>query len=155
MKTALVSAAVLAILGLSEGPAASANLEFAGTVLRTCSITVGAPGVLDVGANGTTLSSSSGLGTPATALVVSTGSNYQLSVTNPSSFSLAPSGGNAGVTFDTKYSVTGVTSALNVAAGGSTLLNIGTTNLSVSLTATKATVFPSGLYTAQTVVTCE
>lgn len=143
------------ILASSQAPSAGASLDFAGTVLRTCTITVGAPGVLDASANGQTLSSSSGLGTPATAVILATGTNYQVSVANPSSFTLAPSGGNAGVSFDTKYSVTGVTNVLNVAAGGSTLLNIGINNLSVSLTATKPAAFPAGTYTAQTVVTCE
>jgi len=130
-------------------------VQFDGVVASTCSIAIGTPGVLDVSNNGTRLSTTSGLGAPAHATITSTGTTFKVSVGTPSAFTLAPSGGNAGTTFDSRYSTSGVT--IVVDAPGSTLtpLGLGITNLSVNLIANHPTLFPSGIYSAQSVVTCE
>lgn len=131
------------------------TVQFDGLVLPNCAITISAPGVLDVAPGGSEMNTATGLGVPARAAIVATGGNFSVSVTPTSTFALAPAGGNAGTTFETKYSSSGATVAVNVLSGTPTQLGIGLSNLTINLKATHSSPFPAGVYNAQAVVTCE
>lgn len=152
-------AALFAFLAIQALPtpahAATGTALFAGTILDTCTIVIGTAGVLDLDITGTSFGTTSGLGVPALAVVTTTGLGFNIDVDTPSGFTIAPSGGNTNVSFSTEYSTTGVTSAGGVLGGVLTALGLGITSLSIDLTATKPDAFPAGLYTAETVITCE
>lgn len=133
--------------------AASGNISFGGLIDGICIILVGSAGVLDIAADGLSLSTS--LGSPAGAVVTTTGTGFDVSVGTPTTFNVAPTDGNTGVTFQTEYSTTGITDVSDILGGVTTALGVGVTNVSIDMTATRADPFPPGTYNAQTVITCE
>ena len=154
-KSILVSGTALILPVLAHAAPVTGTAQFNGIVAPSCIVVVGTPGVLDLATNGTELTTKTGLGMPAVVAVTTTGTTYQVSVANATSFALAPSGGNAGTTFDTSWSSSGASIYASVAAGVSRSLSLGITSLSINLTARHPTPFPAGIYNAQTVVTCE
>ena len=155
MRRAALFSAIFLISQTTAGPshAASGNIEFGGLIGGLCIIVVGGAGVLDVAPDGLTISTSAG--SPATAVITTTSTGFELGVGSPTSFDAAPTDGGTGVTFETSYSTTGVTSILDVLSGVTTILDLGITNVSVDLAATRADPFPPGTYTASTVLTCD
>jgi hypothetical protein len=140
----------------SEGRAATANVPFTGTVLSVCALTVGTPGVMAPNANYTQLNSQNAGGSSGSVTAVTTGTGFSVTTEAPSNFTLSPTGGGANVTFTSSYSATGVTTVSLTAGTTVTPLNIGITDVSVHLSATKSTgSFPAGAYAAEVVIRCE
>mgnify|MGYP000318428949 CR=1 FL=1 len=140
-------------LAASSPRAATGTIQFGGLIDGICTIVVGVSGALDISADGLTISTDYGY--PATAVVTTTGTGFDLSVGTPSVFDTAPTDGNTGVTFQTSYTTTGITTVSGILGGVATALGIGITNVSVDLSASRSDVFPSGTYGAETTITCE
>ena len=135
--------------------AAQGSAVFTANLLSTCTVLVGTPGVLDLSADGTVLSTNGGgLGTAAGVTVTTTGTGYNVDVTSPTSFITEPSS-TSGAVFSTQYDLSGVTIAAGITGGVSTSLNLGVTVVGIDMSVTRSEGFPAGSYTAQTVVTCE
>lgn len=136
--------------------AAEGNAIFNGLVTATCAVTIGLPGVLDVNAGSTVLSSQQGIGSAATVAILATGDIFSVSTDAPSAFTVAPTGGSDNVTFATTYSGTGGTTIAETNGTTSTSLNTGLTNVSVNMSATKTSgAFNAGNYTGLVTVRCE
>ena len=134
----------------------------------TCTILVASPGILAPNPSLTSLSTQNPGGAPARVsvtaqaggvlpfLVCSLGlplNCMKVTVTNPSSFTSAPSSGGANVTLASMFSVVGSGSQFNLL--GVVILN-GTTLFNFDLVATKQTgTFAAGSYTATETITCE
>jgi len=156
MKHSLKIASTALALMLPLSSAHSANVIHSGTVASTCVLTVGTPGILAANANSSVLGSKESGGLKSIVTAVSTGAAFNITAASPASFTVAPSNGNDNVTFLSEYQLGGATSSGRLAGTIPTPLNIGVTTVDVDLTATKSSgVFPQGLYTATTVVTCE
>lgn len=151
-----LSTVLLSAIFIAPAAAVTDTVIFNGNVISTCLITVGTPGVLSTNGAMNVLSSSEAGGVSGTATVVTTGTDFNLSTSAPSTFFLAPAGGDDDVSFATHYSASGVTSLLDVVGTVTSPLGLGLTNVDVDLSATKsAGVFPAGNYTAQVTLTCE
>lgn len=140
-------------LAASSPRAATGTVQFNGLIDGICTILVGVSGALDISTDGLTISTAYGY--PATAVVTTTGSGFELSVGTPSVFDTAPADGNTGVSFQTSYTTTGITSVSGILGSVATVLGLGITNVSVDLSATRSDVFPAGTYGAETTITCE
>ncbi|MFC6490537.1 hypothetical protein [Nitratireductor sp. GCM10026969] len=151
----LVAATALAASTL-PGLAADGTVLFNASVLSTCLITIGTPGVMTASADYTELSSLEAGGASGTATILTTAAGYEVSTSAPVAFVSAPAGGDDSVTFASSYSASGVTSLTDVVGSVTSVLGLGLTNLDVDLTATKsAGAFPAGSYVAEVTVTCE
>ncbi|WAJ27990.1 hypothetical protein [Antarcticirhabdus aurantiaca] len=140
----------------------------AAAVLGTCTIVVGAPGVLTPNAGLTTLSTQNSGGSPATATITTLAGGvipslvcalnlplncFRLSLTQPTDFMAAPAAARTASTFSGGWRVAGGSSSLNVLSA--VILN-GTYTMHFDLTATKASgVFAAGTYQAQQTIRCE
>lgn len=151
-----LSTVLLSAIFIAPAAAVTDTVIFNGNVISTCLITVGTPGILSTNGAMNVLSSSEAGGVSGTATVVTTGAGFNLSTSAPSTFFLAPAGGDDDVSFATHYSASGVTSLLDVVGSVTSPLGLGLTNVDVDLSATKsAGVFPAGNYTAEVTLTCE
>lgn len=152
-----LAAGSLVLVGSSIATAfAGSIVPFTGTVINSCILTVGTPGVMAPSSDYTVLGSKQAGGTSGVVTAVSTGTTFQVSVDAPSSFTLAPTGGNTSVSFATRYSGVGATNIGSTPGTTATALSSGVTVLTVDLAATKSTgVFTQGSYTAEAVVRCE
>lgn len=153
MKTLSWACCVLPAMALS-GAVQAATLDFTGTALPGCTLGVPTPGVLTLGTDYRTWTTT----VPATIAVTNTAPST-LSVTAPSQWASHPGTAQAmpDTTFAITYGVTGTNLISQLTGSGNTLLNlIGVNELSVSLGATAegTRIFPSGTYTAQVTVTC-
>lgn len=148
----------LSVLALSSSTslAVDASVPFAGTVLTTCVLTVGTPGVLASDATFTSLASTNAGGAAGSVTALATGSGYKVSALAPTAFTASPTGGGDNVTFSASYSGTGSTS-IGVTPGATpTTLATGTTILSVDMNAQKTSgTFAGGAYSAVVTVRCE
>jgi hypothetical protein len=154
MKRQLGWAALLAMISVtSTGFAATAPALFSGTVLSTCVLTVGTPGILTPNASYSKLSSDNAGGSESTVSALATGTGFKVSAIAPSAFTTGPT---AADTFVSKYSLSGANTASNVAGATTTTLTPGTSLVSVGLEADKSTgTFGAGAYTAAVTVRCE
>ncbi|MCB1506994.1 MAG: hypothetical protein KDJ47_18670 [Hyphomicrobiaceae bacterium] len=156
-----IAAALLLMMTASSAlssptDAATTSVPFTSTVLSTCVLTVGTPGVLAPNSDYTVLDSQEAGGTSSIVTVTSTGASYSVSTDAPSSFNVAPTGGNDNLTFEASYQGTGATTIGSTLGTVSTLLGLGLTTVTLDLKATKSTgVFPQGAYTTEVVVRCE
>jgi hypothetical protein len=133
--------------------ASTQSAVFSGTVLSTCSLTVGSAGVITSNAGGTTLSSNNSGGSSSVVTAIATGASFNVTAEAPSSFTV---GNSTNVTFAATYDLTGATSATGVSGAVQTLLGVGSTTVDVDLTATKSSgVFEAGAYSASVTVRCE
>lgn len=140
----------------SAARAADALVPFTGLVTSTCVLTVGTPGVLGANSDFSVLSSSASGGVAGTVSALSTGTTFKVSAIAPTAFSIAPDGGNTGVTFAATYSGTGSTSIGTTPGDTQSTLATGVTLLTVNLEATKSSgPFPGGAYTTEVTVRCE
>ncbi len=153
-------AAAAALLLAAARPATAA--------LGTCTIVVGAPGVLTPNASLTTLSTQNSGGSPASATITTMAGGvvpslvcalnlplncFRLSVTPPADFIAAPAAAGTASTFSGGWRVAGGSSSLNVLSA--VVLN-GTYTMHFDLTATKSSgVFAAGTYQAQQTIRCE
>ena len=124
------------------------DVEFTGEVLSTCSIGSSTPGsLLAIGTNGLFLGSGGALDvTTNGGALISVGSPRLTSA--PSGATLDDSTSTATITFDGQ-TVSNGDAAVELGAGSTNV------NVSVSLTPSSASGFPTGQYTAATTITCE
>ncbi|MBB4657941.1 hypothetical protein [Parvularcula dongshanensis] len=142
-------------LVLTTPAAAQTGLTFTGTVLDSCTVIAGTPGVLGT-ANGNTLLSSEVVGgIPSLATVAATGLGYELSVEAPTAFDLAPAGAATGTTFSASFETSGATLVGRIVAGLTASVALGTTFLTVDAEAARpGDVFPAGAYAMTATVRC-
>ena len=132
-------------------PAAAETLVFNGTVLASCALTSPTPGTLT---QTPTLTGWTTV-TPATIVATNTGPST-LSITGPTGWTDSPAK-TPSTTFTTSAAITGTNSVASItdaALASIGLPLVGVNTLSVSLSATAATIFPAGTYKAQVTVTC-
>lgn len=150
----LCAAAAFAALVSPATAQSTGVVTFNGLVLPSCVLTLGTPGLLAAGADGHELSSDRAGGVSGMASLLSTGAGYKLQMDAPSSFRLAPAGGQA-ESITTRYEASGATVAASTNVGAPLSLGIGLTNLDVDMTARKDTgIFPAGAYAADVLVRC-
>lgn len=138
----------------SPAMAQSAVVTFNATILPSCALVVGTPGVLAVNSDNTELDSSAAGGVSGTATVLTTGLGYKLQIDPPSGFRLAPSGGQPD-TIDVDYQAGGVTLGIITDVTAPLNLNLGLTTLDIDMVANKTSgFFPSGVYAADVTVRC-
>lgn len=138
----------------SSALAQSSTVAFNGTILPSCSLVLGTPGVLVPSSDGHELSSVEPGGVSGTATVLSTGLGYQLQVDAPSAFSQAPPDGQP-ETLNVSYQASGVTIGLVTDILVPLSLGLGLTSLAIDVTARNETgIFPAGTYSADVVVRC-
>ena len=151
VKIALASALLAAPL---PAFAATGDVQFDATVNNTCTIAVGPAGVLATNVGQTVLSSTNAGGQAGVADITATSAAYSVSVNAPTAFATAPAGGGTGVTFAANYASAGATTIATTSSA--TALNTGVSNITVNMSATKATgSFPTGTYAAVVVLRCE
>lgn len=152
--TVVIGTAALAVAGRADAQA-STDLTFSGTVDDACSITSPSDGELGLSSDYALLSSKVGTGFAGGATVVSTDDNNTLVVDAATAFVLEPQDGGVSVTFDAEYDTADATIATNVPAGDPTVLEVGSTTVSVDAWAEKsAGIFPAGDYTMDVTVRC-
>jgi hypothetical protein len=155
MKT-YITTLTTGLLLLHTLPANAADIPFNGTVVASCVLTVGTPGILAVNSDSTILGSQQSGGLAGSANALTTGTGYSVSVSSPASFTLGPADASDNVTFSSSYQGSGATNFSQTSESTSTSLNLGLTTIGVDLTATKTSgIFSAGNYTAATTVTCE
>jgi hypothetical protein len=121
-------------------------VNFGGSVLNTCTITVNTGGTLSPDAGNNNMNSA--LGSAGTATVVSTGPDFDLSVA-----ATAWAGPSSA---DTTSSTFDVTAGPNTGTGISSLslTNAGSNEIDVDYFASSAAGFSTGAYTSQATLTC-
>jgi hypothetical protein len=154
MKNYFTGATMLALAcAPSSAMAADAAALFAGAVASTCVLTVGTPGVLTANTGFTQLASGNVGGLKSTVVALATGATLKVSAIAPQTFT---TGISTNVAFVADYSLTGATTASNVAGATTTTLGTGASTVSVGLTANKTSgTFEAGAYAAAVTVRCE
>ncbi len=154
MKKYFICAATMALFGFSSSAfAATSPALFSGTVASTCVLTVGVAGIITPNADYTKLSSDKAGGAESTVSALATGATFKVSAIAPSAFTAGPSTADG---FVSKYTLSGATSASNVAGATTTTLTPGVTNVAVDLEADKTSgTFNAGAYNAAVTVRCE
>ncbi len=148
---ALAAAALIGTVGAAH--AVDSNAKFGGSVNNSCSLAAGTDGVLMPNIDSDVLSSKVTGGVNATVAALVTARGFTVRALAPIAFTL---GDSTNVTFASNYSLTGSTTASNVAGATATTLNRGPHQVLVDLVATKSTgVFANGTYQAEVTVRCE
>ena len=158
------SAAIILAATSSSVHAAQDGLNFGVNISQntsnSCLIQVTQGGEMGVNGAGTEMNSKIGTGSPAKARVLSRfGVSLQLDTV--SFFTTAPPGGNLNTTFEPTYSGTslGGAGATFAEQPGSQPVQLsqqlGLTEVTAHLKATRPDGFPSGAYTALTILRCE
>jgi len=137
--------------------AATTGALFSGSILSTCILVAGTPGIITANADYTGMSSHNGGGLASSVTATTTGNSFDITTEAPSAFTLAPAGANTGTTFSSSYALSGATTAAEADGATPRGLNIGLTTVTVHMAAAKsADVFPASLtYTATVIVRCE
>ncbi len=158
---AAVVAAMIILLPPVSATGGSGTLHFGGNITysNACAIVVGAPGTITPNADSTKLSSKNAGGQQGVADIYSI-RRYRISVSSPDFFTNAPSGGNDTTTFTTTFSGESLYRGRDFAerpGDNSVRLRRGysITRVYVDLEAERPDSFPSGDYTAVTIVRCE
>jgi hypothetical protein len=156
MKKFLTLAAGMLLLSSAQAFAATAGALFSGAVTSTCVLTAGTPGIIAPNSDYTGLSSQNAGGLSSSVAALATGSSFKVSAIAPNTFLTAPADGNTNTSFASSYSLSGSTTASNVAGATQTPLNSGSATVSVNLAASKSSGnFSAGAYTAEVTVRCE
>jgi type 1 fimbria pilin len=141
--------------------ASSGNIHFSGNVTsdNACVITLIQNGAMVVDPTSTQMSSKVAGGVAGIAEISSL-RNYWISVSSPTFFQSSPSGGSDGVTFTTTFSgqniYRGRTFSERPGSNAVRLRNgFSITRVNVHVVANRLDAFPSGDYTAVTIVRCE
>ena len=149
----------LAVLFFIPAPAntATTGALFAGSILSTCALVAGTPGIIAPNADYTGLSSHNGGGLASLVNAVTTGSGFAITTEAPAAFTLAPAGADTNTTFSSTYALSGSTTASEVDGATPTTLNLGASLVTVNMAADKSSgVFPaSPTYSAVVTVRCE
>ena len=134
--------------------AVDANVPFTSVVASTCAVVLGVPGVMNANAANTELDSANG--TSGTAVITTTGTNFELSAIAPSDFTIKPPTYAGSTTFTATYSAGGATTLPSGAGGTARTLLPGVSTASVDLKAVSDSgPFHAGNYTAVVTVRCE
>lgn len=153
-KGVLACAAMAASAGAAKAQT-SGNVIFNGSLLDICIVLITDSGTIAPNGAYTELSSENAGGDRGGATITTTSNNFDLVVDAPAAFTSAPSGGDAGVTFEALVSASGVTVLSDIIDGVLSSLGLGLTTLQVGVTATKgAGVFPAGAYQVPVTVRC-
>ena len=156
-----------ALLASSPAYAVTGNVTFYGNINSnsSCTVVVNNHGTLGISGNVRQLSSKIAGGTPGRVTILQRGT-YDINATTLPAFSVAPIGGDTGVTRQVLFSgsainlVTGFTVAIpemaafpgiRVTSGGQN----SRVNLNLHFIADRPTAFPSGPYEALVVLRCE
>jgi hypothetical protein len=151
---ALAAGALIASTGAASAQT-SGDVIFNGSLLDICVVLVTDSGTITPNGDYTELSSENAGGDRGGATITTTSANFDLVVDAPAAFSSAPSGGDAGVTFDALVTASGVTVLTDIVDGVLSSLGLGLTTLQVGVTASKgAGVFPAGAYQVPVTVRC-
>ncbi|MEX0347310.1 MAG: hypothetical protein AB3N20_20480 [Rhizobiaceae bacterium] len=154
MKSLFKVVAAVAVLAPVQANAVTDNIPFNGTIADTCAITVGSSGTITPNAGYTQLSSNNAGGAPGTAVIMATGTGWEVDTVAPAAFSTEPV--VTASTFAVTYDLSGATTASNVPGATQTALTNGSTSVSVDLTATHPTgSYQAGTYAATVVLRCE
>ncbi|GJL90483.1 hypothetical protein [Hyphococcus sp.] len=133
----------------------SGDVQFNGLIFDICIVAILGSGTLAPDATYTSLSSENPGGARGGATVVTTSTNFDLTIDAPAGFSMMPVGGDIGVSFNALVSATGVTALTDILDGALSSLGLGLTTLSIGATATKgAGIFPAGSYQLPVTVRC-
>ena len=157
MKKLLALATALFLFAPAPTHAATTGALFSGSILSTCVLVAGTPGIITANADYTGMSSHNGGGLASFVTATATGSSFNITTEAPSAFTLAPTGANTGTTFSSSYALSGATTAAEANGTIARGLNIGISTVTVHMAAAKsADVFPaSPTYTAIVTVRCE
>jgi hypothetical protein len=146
-------AVVILVGGAGGAQAVDANATFTGLITNTCVLTVGTPGIITANSGFSGLSSDNAGGSESTVSALITGGTFNVSAIAPSTFTL---GDSTNVSFATDYSLSGASTASDVAGATTTAISSGVTNVAVDLSATKSSGnFGAGAYAATVIVRCE
>jgi hypothetical protein len=164
---AAAAAACLALAGPLPAFPATGNVTFSGNInsASTCVVIVNNNGQLGISPNIRQLSSKIAGGTPGRVTVLQAGI-YNISATTLPAFSVAPIGGDTGVTRQVLFNgvATNLVSGFSVtipemnASPGIRVNSFGfnsRTNLDINFIANRPNSFPSGPYRALVVLRCE
>jgi hypothetical protein len=157
MKKLHALAAAFFLLAPVTAHAATTGALFSGSILSTCILVAGTPGIITANADYTGMSSHNGGGLASSVLATATGNSFDITTEAPAAFTLAPAGANTGTTFSSTYALSGATTAAEADGATPRGLNIGISTVTVNMAATKsADAFPASLtYTATVTVRCE
>jgi hypothetical protein len=154
MKKISLVLAVAALSGFAGvANAATANAVFGGAVANSCTLTAGTAGVMAPNLESDVLSSTETGGSASTVTALATARGFKVSAIAPTAFT---SGDSTDATFAASYSISGPTTATDVAGATETTILRGSHTVAVNLTATKSSgPFANGTYAATVVVRCE
>lgn len=146
---------------LPAAAATSANVDFTGTVVASCSITASSNGTMKLNAStGTTLGSEEGTGTNGSVTVLSIGAST-LTIGAPSLTSTPPVGYVTGTqTIEVSYhgavgsGLAGINQVYTPSQTIQSLGTIGASDLIINNRIRNPNGFPPDTYTTRTVVTC-
>jgi hypothetical protein len=157
MKKFFALAAAAFLLVPAPVNSATTGALFSGSILSTCVLVAGTPGIIAPNADFTGLSSHNGGGLASLVNVVTTGSGFDITTEAPTAFTLAPAGADTNTTFSSTYALSGSTTATEVDGATPATLNTGASLVTVNMAAAKSSgVFPaSPTYTAVVTVRCE
>ena len=149
MRAALLLAPVMLI----ASPGKAANVTLSGTLTNSCILSLSVPGALAASSDGTTLTSETSGGLPATMALIALGGQPTVNFSAPAVS--GPSGSTGGATTQIRYtSLQGASQAYTSGASsriGGALLDTFTIHGRVSNTSG----FTAGTYTVTTVATCQ
>lgn len=158
---AMMLGTVLSFAVISDAKAGQGNMNFAGNVdaSSACIIVVRGGGTMTQSASGDQLSSKNSGGNYGVADVYSWW-NYDISLDAPSFFTNRPAGGDDNVTFSASFSGTSIFRGRNFAdQPGSTSVELArgpsVTRVHAHIMADRPDAFPSGNYSAYTILRCE
>lgn len=159
--SAVVLNGVLSFAAISTACAGQGNMNFGGNIdaPAACIIVIRGSGTMTQSASGDQLSSKNTGGNYGVADIYSW-RKYDISLDAPSFFTSRPVGGDDNVTFSASFSGTSVFRGRNFAdQPGSTSVQLAggpsVTRIHAHLTADRPDAFPSGNYSAYTVLRCE
>lgn len=148
MKKLNLILAIALLIAPVSGFAATGTASFSGTVVSTCILTAGTPGVIAPNADYTSMSSTNTGGSVSTVTAISNGTIFKVSTD-------APTGVSAD-TLSSSYALSGATTSASVSGSTQTLLNAGNTAVSVNMSAIKTSGnFAAGAYVGLVTVRCE
>lgn len=151
-----LAGAALLPAALTAPAAAQTAVNFNGTVVSSCVITVSASGTLGVdSASGTAVGSEVGAGAPAVLSVVATAGTPTISFTAPT-LSAKPSAYSGAPTLALRYSSPGgANQAYTTGASQYRSSNPLGDTITLNARATDASGFAAGTYQIQTIATCQ
>lgn len=151
----LLAATFICVNALPITPANAAIVNFSGTVVDSCVLTLNSPGVLATSTGGTRLASDEAGGAPAVLSVVATGTAPTIAFTAPSLASAPGDLSGTPVVSISYTSLRGANQGYTSSASGYTLTGGLLDTVNINARADNSAGFTQGSYTVSTVATCE